>query len=452
MRYPYRLSLAPLMAAAVLIAAPDARAQAGGLRTNPVLTASIAAPKNASSSAASALRYLAQAKTLLSKVRVDDNPGDGGAEHGTLTRQRFIDLYVYLADAQKALGDTAGAKASLGRATTLVVVKGQARQMLADDTVELLLKQGFVSEAVALSKKHDIDGFRAPALAKALKHDAPAASAILRDGIVRSAKRKETVERFAILLDIAETAVDPAVRTQAAQAALPLIPTFPEDELEAALQLCHAAYLKIGNDPAQAEQRLRATAAERPGLLALGLIYLDKKAEAMTALARPDSLSRFPRRFLFMIEPDALIAQAKRVEGGNILAEAAFQLGLKGQNPALQYRLLNAAEALDPDEVDMRQYARVAQQGLPSSPIKTAAQQKALKLLRREIADFEKFCKEQPATGEYEKSSRDARWSEIAEIAAPMDTALARKYLARVTEARYRVPVLIALARAGGKQ
>lgn len=379
--------------------------------------------------------YLKEAMKILPTVGIELEMGDGGeaASERKLLYDNLLPLHVKLALAQKNTGDAAGAQATLLHARTLCTGKKGTYQSLVTLLVNEGLRAGFYSESVAFSRKHDIDGFRAPLVAEyeiGVRKDKKAAEATLLSGIEKGAdletkgkaKEKGSDDRWTRVVTLfgalaAAVRHDLPAPAAAARAALaPFAPDF------SGIDLCRAVFLGLPDlSSSDAEAKLRAESADNPASLALGLMYLKKDTDARAVLKKIGKNGALPPSLIFHLKPAEFAALASDRAARRTLA----YLRQEGRESPEVTRVLEG-KLFEPPTLD---------------PKKQAAQSRALFL------DSLKEYQKRPATkGSFEYTSRQSYYAySLAEI-VPLDAAFAKAQLARIVEPRYRLVVLAALA------
>jgi hypothetical protein len=399
-----------------------------------------------------ALGYLAQAQALLPKVGIDDHPGDGGPDRGKRTRDDILRLYLGMAKAQDGLTSEAAIKNTLAKAASLVTVDGKPYLDLVELVVEGYLDQLWKAEALALVQKYDSVGyFAANNLPFMRVIDDKDASAVLREAIKNTEKTPQITERFAQYLAIAEAALMKGFADEkdaARAAALALAPRVVHDGRFGVLTVCLGISQSLPADRALAEQNLRKETADAPGYLAQGLILLGKKPEALAALgkltkdSRPDDL---PPRMVTLLEEKEYLAHVTRTKNytgawrdaknTDFFIEAERRLGIA---------LL--AEKLDPASASARDWYRVYKIVQDNPDVAGRLLPQLKRKLRVELVEREKYWKQKASASEL--SMRQADISEYVEFAAYTDPPTALRLLPRLTEPRWRVDALVALAQA----
>lgn len=389
-----------------------------------------------------ALGYLAQTQALLPKVGIDDHPGDGGPDLGKLTRADVAELYAKIIDIQNTLGQSAVAKATFEKAKTLIMVGKEAHQ----GVVALLLKRSpSKAEAVALFKKYATDGYlivKLPALLEKSERD-PLVKDALR---LTDAQDLSLWQRGAQYLDIARV-VGLAGEKLVFEALTAMAPKLLEQGFAGPLVLCEAGVRGMEIDKAAVEKALRAAGGEAPGYVALGLLWLSKKDDALAILAKltdKSNVGQFPLALVDALGVDAFIALLKRTKNSTVGYKSAVDPDFLNRESDVRLKLMQATSAMEPQAISARDWHRLLEFAYgPEIAVVHAGIRKAL---RRDLPEQEKYWKQRPAPGQGELSARQAEWKEIVVVAAQAEPALALKYLAKITEPRRKVGALLALA------
>jgi hypothetical protein len=408
-----------------------------------------------------ALTYLAQAQALLSKVGIDDFPGDGGPDKGKLTRPEVLNFYITIAEIQKSLGKLPESKAAFAKAESILVIPKlkEASYVGLDKLMEAYLRNGLASEAFALYKEHDNDGYHANKIAE--KQSVTEARETLTlalakvDSHLKSIKPDDTQELAQarqndadILLSVLKEArrrpETNAIAEETRTKLLALIALLPIDDVITAMLLCKCVQEKVGNDTAVAEAMIRKTAAERVGILGQSLIWLGKAAEGKTLLLKTKQAQDIPRRIWRDITPEDLIAIATKHGEGYLLTREVPFIG--NTSPQIQQKLLLAAEKIDKGSVDIDEWIRVGK--MLDSAGRKAFFAQALKQINEEITSMITYQKTRPLPKEsFEASSRENGWATTIEQLAAIEMPSALKYLPKVQEPRYRVRALLTITR-----
>jgi hypothetical protein len=405
--------------------------------------------------------YLAQAQILLPKVGTDDFPGDGGPDKGKLTRPEVIALYITIAEIQKKLGKSAESKAAFAKAESILVIPKlkEPSYVGLDNLIDAYLRNGLVTEAFNLYKTYDSNGYHANKIAE--KQDVSSAKETLSLAIakveshLKSIKPDDTAELATARQDDADVLLSAlkearrrpetnALAEEARAKLLALMALLPSDEMVTAMLLCACVKEKLGNDPTTAEAMIRKTAAERVGVLGQSLIWLGKTAEGKALLLKTKKAQDIPRRIWRDVTPEDLIAIATKHGEGYLLTQ---EVGFMGNtSPQIQQKLLLAADKLDKGCVESDEWIRVGK-------MLDAAGRKlffalALKQVNDEVKSAIDYQKSRPMPPDsFEASSREAGWAVIVAQLAAIEMPGALKYLPKVQEPRYRLKVLLAIAK-----
>lgn len=403
--------------------------------------------------------YLSQALALLPKVGIDDRPGDGGAAPGKLTRSELVDVHLALAKAQEYLGQKAAAKAIVAKLPALILVGGKPDPFALDSVLDFLRDFGYATEAIALHRKYNPEGYGMDRLVKRVPdRDKPQ---VLRDALAKAPKIAALSDRAWQYHDLSEAALLTgfAGERDAARAALvaltPQLLADPEANVNGLVALCslHHKQVEVPELPA-VERALRSQEKNAPGYVAMGLLYLRRDTDAaplLTQLTADSSPSDFPDRLPEILSHEAYLALLKRCKKAELARRGALNPLIKvGNDDDLRPKLLALAESLAPDDVTVHDWYRL-QESYPTSPTATLAQARIRARLKKELPEQEKYWKSRPATGEM-LSSRQAEWGQIAEAAALAEPALVAKFLVRITEPRRRLTTLAALAHLEARQ
>ncbi len=381
--------------------------------------------------------YLKEAMKILPTVGIELEMGDGGeaASERKLLYDNLLPLHVKLALAQKNTGDAAGAQATLLHARTLCTGKKGTYQSLVTLLVNEGLRAGFYSESVAFSRKHDIDGFRAPLLAEyevTVRQDAKAATAALLAGIERGkmleikgkALEKGSDDQWTRVTTLFKI-LDCTVRHSLPEAATPARAALaPYVKDLSGIDLCRAVFLGLP-DAADAESKLRSESADNPALLALGLMYLKKDADARAILKKISKNGDLPPALVFFLKPAEFAALSSDRAAHRTLAF----LRQEGRESPEVARVLGGKFFEEPT----------------LDPAKQAAQSRALFLAI--LKDNQQRDKSRPLTkGSFEYASRQSYYAYALADLALLDPAFTKAQLAKIVEPRYRLVVLAALA------
>ena len=399
-----------------------------------------------------ALGYLAQTQALLPKVGIDDHPGDGGPDFGKRTRDDILTVYLGIAKAQDGLTSEAAIKNTLAKAASLVTVGGKPYLDLVELVVDGYLNHLWEAEALALVQKYDTVGYFAannlPFMRVIDDKDAPA---ILREALKNTEKIEQITKRFAQYLAIAEAALMKGFADEkdaARAAALALAPRVVHDGRFGALMVCLGISQSLPADRALAEQNLRKETMDAPGYLALGLILLGKKPEALAALgkltkdSRPDAL---PTRMVTLLEEKEYLAHVTRTKNYTGAWRDAKNTDFF-IDPTRRLNIALLAEKLDPESASARDWYQVYKIVQDNPEVAGRLLPPLKKKLRAELVEREKDWKRKGSASEL--SMRQAEISEYVEFAAYADPPTALRLLPRLTEPRWRIDVLVALAQA----
>ncbi|WP_309710184.1 hypothetical protein [Armatimonas sp.] len=412
-----------------------------------------------------AKKYLIEAQALLPKITVDTRPPsdqDGGAKRGTLLRHQLIELYVHLAEVQKTFKNVAGAKAAYKKAESLLSSKtgvdSQGFESLLFSYIDDP-SHDFIPDAASLCVNYDKMGYSMWRVAN--QQLGNAANNTLLLSLARSVKEPDAFDQIGTLLNLIKTArgrTETEVTVPKVKAVLgPILEKIsgaiePKDRdnkdlAGVALVLCLGTYYGVG-DKSKAESLLRSTAKELPNMLGQGLVFLGKRDEGKAVLLKVKMPNELPSGLLEFIDAEDLIRIAKAQQSGEILVrEARYR---RAVFPVEQERLLLAAESIDPGSVSWTEWVRVGKLLVQKEEKKDQKDlyARALRAIKKDNMIVEAYQKEHPDTkGSTEASINEAHWSEITQMLAVLEPPLALKYLAKVTEPRYRVPALLALAK-----
>lgn len=408
-----------------------------------------------------ALSYLAQALVLLPKVSIDDNPGDGGPAPGKLRDDEVGAIYVTISKAQLFLGQEAAAKATLLKAQTLIPVaqsRTRVRQGLVDTLLNAYLDFDWLKEAAALHRKYETYPERVLRVFANSMSSFPKteALAIFHQGIVAAGKQDSLpnkIHAYAVLAWAAQTAGLLDEKNKLFATMEPLTADFlkryaADYALITFGPLCHAVVLGLNTDAEAIAKLLQAAVSQQPGWAAMGYLHLEKSSEAKSALARltKDSpASAFPPSLADLLGLEDYVTLIKRTRNTKACVTAALS---PEEKLPLDFRvkLLKLATTIDANAVDTRSWKRLLDLAYEGVEPTTFTQIRAL--LKKELPEREKYWRSHPGVGGLELSVRQAEWTEIVEQAAKADPPTAYRYLARITEARRRLPALAALAEA----
>jgi hypothetical protein len=412
-----------------------------------------------------AKKYLAEAQALLLKIAVDTRAAsdqDGGPKRGTLLRHQLIDLYVQLAETQKEFKNVSGVKAAYKKAESLLSSKTGVDNRGFESLLFSYLEDPsheFTIDAVSLCKNYDKTGYYMWRIANQQLGDAANNTLLL--GLARSAKEPDVFDQIGTLINLIKSArgrTETEVTVPKVKAVLgPILEKIagsvqPKDKdnkdfAGVAMLLCLGTYYGVG-DKNNAESLLRSTAKNLPNILGQGLLFLGKRDEGKATLLKVKMPSELPSGLLEFIDAEDLIRIAKAQQSGEILVrEARYR---RDVFPVEQQRLLLAAEAIDSGSVSWTEWVRVGKLLVRKEEKKDQKDfyARALRAIKKDNVIVEAYQKTHPDTkGSTEASINEAHWSEITQMLAVLEPPLALKYLAKVTEPRYRVSALLALAR-----